>query len=224
MRILLFSSNPRNELLYRSAPERMLHTITVIDDISLIAETIIIYEFDIIILDLPGFFLDNEKGELIGKCSQLADKASTLVLSESGTETDRLTALEQGAHDCLIGPPSVRNIEIVINSLIRRLERSNDRKSDCGPLRMDRSVFTVELDGERIKLTPKEFILLELLIKRQGRIVTTDFIMSHIFNAKEYGGANLVHPHICRLRAKIKHPDVRIESEYGIGYKIFISA
>ncbi len=223
MRILLCTVNSRNELLYRSSLERMIHTVTAIDEYSLIAETIRTYEFDIIVLELPDFYIDSDKSELIKTIAQLNDNAAILVLSEKGSEAARLLALELGAHDCLIGPPSVKNFEIVINSLIRRLEGKNARNFDCGPLKLDRSNYVVDLEGKQIKLTPKEFILLELLLKRQGSIVTTDFIMSHIFNAKEFGGSNLVHPHICRLRAKIKHSRVRIESEYGIGYKmIFI--
>ncbi len=222
MRILLYTVNSRSELLYRTVLERMIHTVTVIDDCTLIAETIITYDFDIIVLDLPDFFIDQDKISLIRECDKISGDAAILILSESGTESARLTAIEQGAYDCLIGSPNIKNIEIVINSLARRLEGKKISTADCGPLKMDRTTHVVELEGKQIKLTPKEFILLELLLKRKGSIVTTEFIMSHIFSAKEFGGANLVHPHICRLRAKIKHSGIRIESEYGVGYRMSV--
>lgn len=220
MRILFLYNNERNELLFRSALERMHHTVTITNERSLVDDFVTSYVFDLIILDLPGFFNEPELQHIISDCRNKSQNAAILVLSEQGDLSSRLIALEKGADDCLIGVPNLKEFEIVINSLARRYGSKDPVIMSYGPLSLNRETRTVELDGKNVRVTPREYVLLKTLLKKPGQVVKTDDISSHVFEVGESYGANLVQPHISRLRAKIKHPQLSISAVYGTGYKL----
>lgn len=220
MRVLFFGVNERNKLLFRTSLEKMRHAVTVLDEVNFDFEYIKVYEFDLILLDLPRFYENEDDLKLIAKCSALCRGAGVLVLSDSGDSESRLIALEHGADDCLVGPPNMRKFEIILKSLEKRYGGIFSPVVKAGPIKLSRSTCSAKLENRDIKLTPKEYILLELLIKQAGRIVATDLIMSHIFDLRECCSTNLIHPHISRLRSKFKDTAINITAVYGIGYKL----
>ncbi len=220
MRVLFFGANERNKLLFLTALEKMRHAVTILSEEHFDFEYVRVYEFDLILLDLPGFYENEDDLNLISKCSTLCRGAGVLVLSDRGDADSRLTGIEHGADDCLIGPPNMRKFEIILKSLEKRYGGMFSPVVKAGPIKLSRGTCSAKLDNRDIKLTPKEYILLELLIKQAGRIVATDLIMSHIFDLRECCSTNLIHPHISRLRSKFKGASISITAVYGIGYKL----
>lgn len=225
MRILFYLPDDQNELLYKTSIERMLHSVTFLNGEQFDFDFLEVYDFDLLILNLSQFHLDRTKLSLIAKCRALCPKTAILILTADTASDIRWIALEQGADDCLIEATNLKEFEVVIKSLHRRIGRDGSSNSlDKGLMKLNPNMCSVEIEGQFIKLTRKEYILLKLLMERIGRIVPTECIESHLFELNASSGAHLVHPHISRLRAKTRHPEINIKAEYGIGYILEVRA
>jgi len=92
-----------------------------------------------------------------------------------------------------------------------------------GRLRLNLEKRTVEIDGDRVQLTPREFDLLHLLARYPGRIFQRDYLLEQLWEYEYTGGSRTVDVHIRRLRQKLEHhPQYAeaIETVHGIGYRL----
>lgn len=166
-------------------------------------------------------------------CQELRETTDVpiIMLTALGDVADRITGLQVGADDYIAKPFSPRELEVRINAILRRTERTDSYASSmsssgivsAGALKIEIHKRQVYLDDQRIKLTSMEFHLLMLLVMHCGKVVTRSEILQQVwgYGAKVHGDLRIVDVHISRLRAKLgddsKNPEF-IHTDRGTGY------
>lgn len=144
-----------------------------------------------------------------------------IVLSARSTVDDRIKGLQAGGDDYLVKPFAFSELLARIQALIRRAYAVAEPTSlSVGELSIDLLRRKV-LRGEReIELRPREFALLEYLMRNAGRVVSRTMIMEHVWDYNFDPQTNVVEAHICRLRNKVDRPfDCKmIHTVRGVGY------
>ena len=146
-----------------------------------------------------------------------------LVLTALGEVDDRIEGLHAGADDYLSKPFAFGELSARIAALARRPQTLDVETVLCvGDLKMDLLNRSVTRGAVEIDLLPREFALLEFLLRRQGRVQTRTMLLEGVWDISFDPGTNVVETHISRLRAKVDRPFDRhlIETVRGAGYRI----
>jgi DNA-binding response OmpR family regulator len=183
-------------------------------------------DYDLVILDrmLPGSM---DGVELCRKVR--ADGVSTpiLMLTARGSVQDKVEGLNGGADDYLLKPFSFEELIARIQALFRRPPNHTGTIVQLGDLSLDTSTYNVNRGGIDIRLSSKEYALLEYLVHNQGRVVTKDTIISHVWNEDALVLPNTVEVYIGYLRNKIDRafPDrpPLLHTLRGFGYKLEVA-
>ena len=152
-----------------------------------------------------------------------ADGESTpvLLLSARSSVDDRVKGLQAGGDDYLVKPFAFSELVARIQALIRRAHSSSEPTTlTVADLRIDLVRRKVRRGGREIELQPKEFALLEYLMRNAGRVVSKTMIMEHVWDYNFDPQTNVVEARICRLRDKVDKPFERrlIHTLRGVGY------
>ncbi len=161
-------------------------------------------------------------------CREIRMKDSTpiIIVSARDSETDKVLGLELGADDYITKPFSVRELIARVRTVLRRSTTPvpilREEPLVVGYVSLDADRHEVTVAGQRITLPPKEFELLEVLMRRAGRLCTRDALIADVWGPNYFGDTRTLDVHIKRLRAKIE-PDRReprfIHTVRGLGYK-----
>jgi len=176
---------------------------------------------DVIILDrmLPG--LDGLA--VLRRLRSAGIAAPVLVLTALGQIEDRVEGLEAGADDYLVKPFAFSELAARINALARRRPLAPvATELVVGALRIDLLRRTVQRDEQPIILQPREFRLLEELMRNARRVVTRTMLLERVWGFHFDPQTNIVETHISRLRSKLNEgnkPDL-IETVRGVGYRM----
>jgi two-component system OmpR family response regulator len=175
-------------------------------------------EYDIILLDLN--LPDMDGAEVCKKVRSNGCKVPILVLTGRSDLTDKVRALDIGADDYLTKPFEFAELFARMRSLLRRNENSDFTSSRLvvDGLSLDIISREVAMQGKSINLRQKEFQLLEYLMRNQGRVVTRNQIIEHVWDTDTDPITNTVDVHINSLRRKIINPFIK--TVHGIGYMV----
>ena len=179
---------------------------------------------DLIVLDLmlPGM-------DGLQVCQALrADPATALIpiimLTARAEESERIAGLELGADDYVTKPFSPRELTARVAALLRRIQRIPADASGgvltYGPLKLDTVRHAVELDGEEVTLTAKEFLLLQYFLEHRGRVLSRDLLLTDVWGYQYTGGTRTVDVHIRRLREKLPFLSDAIVTIKQFGYRL----
>jgi heavy metal response regulator len=176
-------------------------------------------DYDLIILDMMLPDIDGLK--VLERIRNRKTSPPVLILSARGSVDDRVKGLELGADDYLVKPFAFVELLARVRVLLRRgapmPERLqiNDLVLDCIRRRVTRS-------GEAIELAPKEFSILEYLMRNRGRPLSRTMIVEHVWDMDYDGLTNIVDVYIRHLRSKIddKWPTKLLHTVRGIGYML----
>lgn len=178
-------------------------------------------EYDAVVLDL---MLPGKDGISILK--DIRGRKMTvpvLLLTAKDTIEDKVAGLDTGADDYMTKPFSLEELSARIRVMIRRngVKRSDNRLS-AGPLTLDTDKKEAVREGKIIKLTAKEYAILEYLIHNKGIVLSREKITEHIWNYDYEGNSNIVDVYIRTLRNKIDagYETKLIQTSRGIGYYI----
>jgi DNA-binding response OmpR family regulator len=177
---------------------------------------------DLIILDLmlPGL-----SGLEI--CRALRGDKSTeaipiIMVTARTDEKDRILGLDIGADDYLAKPFSPNELVARVRALMRRSKRADVSPATLifGPIVMDLSRHTVEDGGRDVKLTAKEFLLLQYLLEHPGRVLSRDLLLGDVWGYRYTGGTRTVDVHVRRLREKLPTLVDALVTVKQFGYKL----
>jgi DNA-binding response OmpR family regulator len=172
---------------------------------------------DVILLDLG---LPDADG--IDLCHRLRaiTPAPILVVTARDTEHERVAALDAGADDYLAKPFGFAELLARMRAALRRVGPGDDRaRVQHGPLTVDLSAHRVEVNGEEVMLTAKEFDILVCLATEPGRLITREEIFDRAWDAHWYGPMKVLDVHIAALRRKLGDASL-IETVYGRGFRL----
>jgi len=179
---------------------------------------------DLVCLDVMMPRMDG--WEVLQRIREMTD-TPVIMLTARGEEEERVKGLKLGADDYLPKPFSMRELEARVEAVLRRTGRSQpDQERDAsysdGYLTIDPKLPEVRRDGELIDLTPTEQKLLFLLVKNQGRLLSFEEILRHVWGFEYTDERGYVRLYVWRLRQKME-PDPAepcyILTEHGMGYR-----
>ncbi|MGB3147509.1 MAG: response regulator transcription factor [Paracoccaceae bacterium] len=177
--------------------------------------------YDVLIVDrmLPG--LDGLS--LVRALRSAKVTVPAIFLTAIGGVDDRIEGLQAGADDYLVKPFAFGELSARVAVLARRSAQPvAETVLTAGDLRMDLIARSVTRDGQPIDLLPREFALLEHLLRRKGRVQTRTMLLEAVWDLSFDPQTNVVETHVSRLRAKVDKPFERelIHTVRGAGYKI----
>ena len=150
---------------------------------------------------------------------QLTEKTPIIMLTAKAAETDKIAGLDTGADDYIVKPFSVKEVIARARAVLRRADSETDPLYDDGRLAVDFEDMRVRANGSDIKLTRKEFSLLEYLIRNSGRVATRQQLLDGVWGYSYFGDTRTLDVHIRRLRQKLAECGSSIETVVGVGYR-----
>jgi DNA-binding response OmpR family regulator len=180
------------------------------------------HPLDLVVLDLmlPGL-------SGLDVCRMLRGDKTTealpiIMVTARAEETDRIVGLDIGADDYLAKPFSPNELVARIRALIRRSKRAETPPATLtfGPIVLDLARHTVADGGRDVKLTAKEFLLLQYLLEHRGRVLSRDVLLGDVWGYRYTGGTRTVDVHVRRLREKLPALVHALVTVKQFGYKL----
>lgn len=177
-------------------------------------------QYDLIVLDIMLPKLDG-----LQLCKELRKKnikTPVLMVTAKSTTEDKVAGLDSGADDYMTKPFSFIEFRSRIHALIRRSHQEISPVLKVDDLEVDPLKHSVKRDGKAISLTPKEFAVLEFLLRHMGEVVSRTMIVEHVWDYNFDGMSNVVDVFVVSLRKKIDggFPKKIIQTVHGVGYKV----
>jgi DNA-binding response OmpR family regulator len=177
--------------------------------------------YDLAIIDrmIPG---DYDGIGIVTAMREAKIHTPVLLLTALGTTADKTKGLDSGADDYLVKPFALAELLARVRALLRRPVEQKGTVLQADDLELDTTTFRVTRGGQEIRLTSKEFALLEYLLRNQGRPSSKEQIVSHVWDYDADILLNTVEVYIKYLRAKVDEPFGKqlIKTVRGFGYKI----
>ena len=176
--------------------------------------------YDLLVLDVNP---DHPNApEIIGRMREVKPHLAILVLTAEAGGDGRVRALDQGADDCLVKPFAFAELSARVRALLRRGSYISEWILRVEDLELNRIEHSVKRAGKPIDLTPKEFALLEYLLRHAGKDVTRTMIIENVWNLSFDTMTNVVDVYINYLRKKIDSgADTKlIQTVRGVGYQV----
>ncbi|HZU07435.1 MAG TPA: response regulator transcription factor [Chloroflexota bacterium] len=174
---------------------------------------------DLIVLDL---MLPGTGG--LEVCRQLRQESDVpiIMLTARDEPEDRVAGLELGADDYVTKPFNPRELAARVKAVLRRTTGmgAGQRPLEVGDLRIDPERHEVTVAGRRVELRPKEFELLTVLARRPGVVFPRERLRQLVWGPDFYGDPRTVDVHITWLRDKLSGAKARIQTVWGVGYKL----
>lgn len=221
MRILLVEDDVSLAETLAEAITDQRYTVDIATDGVLAWDYIKAIEYDLLILDV---MLPRLNG--VSLCQQLRSlnyQMPILMVTARDTISDKIMGLDAGADDYVIKPIDLGELFARIRALLRRGSQSLPPILTWDKLELDPSTYEVSYDQKPIQLTPKEYCILELLLRNGRRVLSRHVIIDHIWSMEDPPEEHTVKVHIRSLRQKLKAnnaPDNLIETVHGIGYRL----
>ncbi len=166
-----------------------------------------VWDYDAVVLDL---MLPRRNGfEVCQTLRDRGDDVPILMLTARGNVDDRIRGLDAGADDYLPKPFDFGELLARLRALIRRGPSQRSPALTVGELVVDPARHAVELAGEPIELTAREFSVLEYLARRPGELVTRAELIDHVWDANFDGSTNIVDIYVGYVRRKLGRPLIR---------------
>ncbi len=158
-------------------------------------------------------------------CRQIRSRTTVplLMLTAREDEVDRVAGLEAGADDYVVKPFSPRELVARVKAILRRGSGAGRAIGDdvlsAGDVTLTRAARTVEVSGEAVDLTNREFDLLAALLSHPNVVLSRDRLLELVWGGSYPGGTRTVDVHVAQLRRKLGGTDL-IQTVHGVGYKV----
>jgi two-component system response regulator RegX3 len=223
-RVLIVEDEPALSDSIRYGLEREGYECTVIADGARAVEFVRSWRPDLVLLDL---MLPGMPGTDVCREIRRHGRVPVVMVTAKDTEADKVVGLEMGADDYITKPFSMRELIARVRAVLRRVGVSpepEDRPTavGAGPVQMDTDRHEVRVNGDVIDLPPKEFALLEVLLRRAGKLMTREALITQVWGDDYYGDTRTLDVHIKRLRSKIEEDPAEpkhLRTVRGLGYR-----
>jgi two-component system cell cycle response regulator CtrA len=178
-----------------------------------------LYDYDIIILDL--MLPDIDGYEVLRRLRAARVTTPILILSGLSELDHKIKGLGFGADDYLTKPFDKRELVARIQAIVRRSKGHSDSIIRTGRLTVNLDTRTVEVDGQPLHLTGKEYGILELLSLRKGTTLTKEMFLNHLYGGMDEPELKIIDVFVCKLRKKLASAtsgENYIETVWGRGY------
>jgi len=180
------------------------------------------HSIDLVVLDLmlPG--LSGLEVCRLLRGDKTTEALPIIMVTARAEETDRIVGLDIGADDYLAKPFSPNELVARVRALLRRSKRGETPPAvlTFGPIVMDLARHTVADAGQEVKLTAKEFLLLQYLLEHRGRVLSRDVLLGDVWGYRYTGGTRTVDVHVRRLREKLPALVDALITVKQFGYKL----
>jgi len=218
MRVLLVEDDERIAGFVSKGLRESSYAVDVVTDGNKALYQILLYQYDVIILDvmLPG----TDGFNVCHEVRKSGNQTPILMLTARDAVEDKITGLDTGADDYITKPFAFEELLARLRALLRRQSKLRPSSIVVADLEIDTSARRVHRGGSEIPLTAKEYALLEYLARERGKVVGRTEISEHVWDETFDPFSNLIEVYIRRLRAKMDEGYERqlIHTRRGAGY------
>jgi len=221
MRVLLVEDDPAAA----QGIEMMLRSESYVCDVTDMGEDGLeigkLYDYDIIVLDL--MLPDMDGYEVLRRLRAARVKTPVLILSGLNGSDDKIKGLDVGADDYLTKPFDRRELIARIQTIVRRSRGHSESTVKTGKLTVNLDTRTVEVDGQPLHLTGKEYGILGLLSLRKGTTLTKEVFLNDLYGGMDEPELKIIDVFICKLRKKLNAAtggEDYIKTVWGRGYTL----
>jgi DNA-binding response OmpR family regulator len=221
MRILLVEDDFRLAETLAEALSDRHYVVDIVTDGEAGWQQVKAVEYDLLLLDLMLPELDG-----IGLCHRLRShgyKLPILMLTACDTIDDEINGLDGGADDYIVKPIDLQKLFARIRALLRRGNVASSPILEWGDLHLNPSTYEVYYKQSPIHLTPKEYAILELLLRNGRRVLSRSTILDRVWSSESPPEEHTIKVHIRGLRQKLKAagaPENAIETLHSMGYRL----
>ena len=222
MHVLLVEDDQRLARVLRRLLEDDRHVVEVANDgetgveIATSPAGIEVIILDIGLPDITGL-------EVARRVRRAGSEVAILMLTARDTVNDRVTGLDAGADDYLVKPFAFEELSARLRALARRREPGPRRPEPVlavGPIALDERSRRVTVEGKAVELSPREFSLLECLLRHPGQTLTRDQLLDQAWPFSVAVTPNAVDAYVHYLRTKLGEAASRVETVRGVGYRL----
>ena len=180
-----------------------------------------LYDYDLVILDL--MLPDMDGYEVLRQMRSRKIKTPVLILSGLSTLDNKLKGLGYGADDYITKPFDKRELVARIQAIVRRSKGHSASVISCGDLQVDLDARAVTIGDAAVKLTNKEYGILELMTLRKGTALSKETFLNHLYNGMDEPEMKIIDVFVCKLRKKLQVAsggEQYIETVWGRGYML----
>jgi two-component system alkaline phosphatase synthesis response regulator PhoP len=225
--VLVVDDEPAIVTLLRYNLEKAGYLVLTQTDGSTVLDFINSQQIDLVLLDimLPG----SNGMELMQRIRQSGNRVPIILITAVDEEVDRILGLEMGADDYMTKPFSPREVIARVKAVLRRYDATltagaqSDAVVTLGKLSIDTDKMAVQKNGHLVKLTPKEYELLQYMLERKNRVLDRETLLHGVWGFDNSGpDTRMVDMHMSHLREKLeddpKNP-ILIKTVRGFGYR-----
>lgn len=199
------------------------HVVETVSDGSEAVDRLKYYKYDLLVLDwgLPGL----SGLEILNRYRSVGGAIPVLMLTGKDAIQDKEAGLDAGADDYLTKPFHVKELSARIRALLRRPQTIPANLIKAGELTIDPRAHQVFKGDDEVHLHPKEFAILEFLVRHPGQVFSPEALMDHVWSSYSDASPTNIRAYIAKLRSKIDtdgKPSL-ISTVHGVGYKYEIS-
>jgi two-component system, OmpR family, response regulator len=176
------------------------------------------HSYDLVLLDVGLPHIDGF--EVLRRLRQRRSSVLVLMMTVRDALEDRVAGLDAGADDYLTKPFHLSELEARVRALIRRAHGIGTADITHGPLRFDMSGRRLFCNDQPVDVSARELAVIELLLMREGKVVTKQQIIDHLYGWEEVSNSNAIEVFVYRLRRKLQPSGVDIRTVRGMGYLI----
>lgn len=219
-KVLLVEDEPDLAKQIKDWLAREHHLVELVDNGQVAADVLRVTQFDLIILDwqLPGL-------AGIDICKQYRNRGGrtpVLMLTARTAVDDREQGLDAGADDYLCKPFALKELSARIRALLRRASGSGGNTLHCRNIVLDPGARKVTRNGAEVHLEPKEFALLEFLMRNPNVVFSSDALLTRVWESDTAASPDAIRTYVRGLRRKLDDGDTGsiITTVHGLGYRL----
>ncbi len=178
-------------------------------------------DIDLIILDVMMPKMDG--WEVCREIRRHSD-VPIIMLTAKGDERDELLGFELGVDEYISKPFSPKILVARVGAVLKRAIGDEEEILEVGGITIDRAAHQVEVDGQAIKLSFKEFELLTYFVTNKGMALSREKILNNVWNYDYFGDARTIDTHVKKLRSKLGDKGRYIKTIWGLGYKFEVDS